>query len=537
MADISDRYARGLYDLGIRRSDRVAIWLPNCLEFAVAYWGNAKVGAASIPINTQFKAEEAHFVLADSEAKAIVAHANYKPILDQLWPRLPELNAAVYVEGHAPSEAEGFAARPGPEGAAGVLGFEQLLEQGARSLAHRGKAGLTFKYRVDAKKPAVFLYTSGTTGRPKGVMLSHHNIVSDAAAAAKVLPTGPQQIMLCCLPLFHSFGQLVFLPFAVTGGAAVVILERFIPQNVLQALATYECTFFAGVPSMYAVLLQVPKRQRPPVPKLTCCISGGAPMPLEIMETFEREYGVVISEGDGPTECSPVVSVNPLDGRPRKPGSVGIPLPGVKVKIFDDKDQELPPNEIGEIVVKGQNVMLGYHNLPDDTREAMRGGWFHTGDLGKIDEDGYIWIVDRKKDMIIVGGQNVYPREIEELLYSHPKVAEAAVIGISDDLRGEAPKAIVVLKPGQQATPAEIMAYVRPRLANYKLPRATEFRESLPKSATGKILKRELIDPRKLPSLVSLRVRQLADEVYPPPAGKSRRTRSRTRLPRPPASQ
>jgi long-chain acyl-CoA synthetase len=475
MADISDRYARGLYDLGVRRGDRVAIWLPNCLEFMVAYWGNAKLGAISVPINTQLKAEEARFVLADSEAKAIVAHANYKPILEGLWARLPELNTAVYAEA-----------------APGVLSFEQVLERGARSLAQKGRAGLSFKYRVDSKKPAVFLYTSGTTGRPKGAMLSHHNIVWDAAAAAKILPTGPRQIMLCCLPLFHSFGQLVFLPFAVTGAAAVVVLDRFIPQNVLQALAAYECTFFAGVPSMYAVLLQVPKRQRLPVPKLTCCISGGAPMPLEIMAAFEREYGVVISEGDGPTECSPVVSVNPLDGRPRKPGSVGIPLPGIKVKIFDDQDRELPPGEIGEIVVKGQNVMLGYHNLPDDTRDAMRGGWFHTGDLGKIDEDGYIWIVDRKKDMIIVGGLNVYPREIEEILYSHPKVAEAAVIGVRDELRGEVPKAIVALKPGQQATSAEIMAYLRPRLANYKLPRAVEFRESLPKSATGKILRREL---------------------------------------------
>jgi long-chain acyl-CoA synthetase len=474
MGDITDRYARALYELGVRRGDRVAIWLPNCLEFIVAYWGNAKLGAVSVPINTQFKAQEAHYVLADSEAKVMVAHSCYQPVLEQLWPRLPELSTAVYVEGL-------------PD----LFSFEQLLDQGSRSLAQRGRAALSFKYRVDPQKPAVFLYTSGTTGRPKGAMLSHHNIVWDAAAAAKMLRVGPQQTMLCCLPLFHSFAQLVFLSFAVTGAAAVVVLDRFIPHNVLEALNTYKCTFFAGVPSMFAVLLQVPKHQRPSLPKIAYCISGGAPMPLEVLEAFEREYGVVISEGDGPTECAPVVSVNPLDGRPRKPGSVGLPLPGIKVRIFDEHDRELPPNEIGEIVVKGQNVMLGYHNLPDDTREAMRGGWFHTGDLGKIDEEGYIWIVDRKKDMIIVGGQNVYPREIEEVLYSHPKVAEAGVIGVPDELRGEAPKAIVALKPGQEATTAEIMAYLRPRLANYKLPRAVAFRESLPKSAAGKILKRD----------------------------------------------
>lgn len=476
-ADLTDRYARALYDRGIRKGDRVAIWMPNCIEFAVAYWGNAKLGAITVPLNVMFKADEAHFILDDARAKAIIAHSAYEPVINALWQRLPDLNLAIITSATDSTSH---------------TRFEELIQEGAKSLSERGSAGLIFKARVDPTRPAVFLYTAGTTGFPKGAMLSHNNLVADARSCSKVLPIGPGDGLLCCLPLFHSYAQMVFFVLAVFTGARVILLERFAPLPVLQAIARYGATLFCGVPAMFVALLHVPREQRPPVTSLRYCVSGAAPLPVEVLSAFEKEYGIPIAEGDGPTECGPVVSVNPLDGRMRKPGSVGLPIPGVQVKIFDEHDRELPPNEIGEIVVRGKNVMMGYYNRPDETREAMRGGWFHTGDLGKIDEDGYIWIVDRKKDMIIVGGHNVYPREIEELLYAHPKVAEAAVIGVPDPLRGEAPKALIVLKEGQQATASEIMAYLRPRLANFKLPRSVEFRQSLPKSHIGKILKREL---------------------------------------------
>jgi long-chain acyl-CoA synthetase len=475
--DLTDRYARSLYDMGIRRGDRVAIWLQNSIEFAVAYWGNAKLGAISVPLNVLFKPDEAYFILSDAKAKAIVAHAQYEPAITGLWQRLPDLNHAIVV-----GATEGTA----------HTRYEDLIEAGTRSLAQRGSRGLRFKYLVDSHKPAVILYTSGTTGFPKGAMLNHDNILFDARACTKVLPVGPADAMLCVLPLYHAYPQMIFLCFAVMTACRVVILERFVPSLVLEKVAQYGCTLFLAVPSMLSLLLQVPKDQRPPISSLRFCISGAAPLPLEVLEQFEREYGVAVAEGDGPTECGPVTCVNPLDGRPRKPGSVGLALPGVQIKIFDDHDRELGPNEIGEIVVRGKNVMLGYYNRPDETAEAMRAGWFHTGDIGKIDEDGYIYILDRKKDMIIVGGINLYPREVEELLYRHPKVAEAAVIGVPDPLRGEAPKALIVLRPGQQATGSEILNYLRPHLANFKLPRSVEFCESLPKSMTGKILKREL---------------------------------------------
>jgi len=475
--DLVDRYARGLYDVGIRRGDRVALWLHNSLEFAVAYFGNARIGAISVPLNVMFKPDEAHFILSDSKAKAIVAHAHYEPAITGLWQRLPELNRAVIV---------------GATDGTAYTRYEEMIETGARNLAQRGAAALRFKYLVDSGKPAVILYTSGTTGFPKGAMLSHDNILFDARGVTKVLPIGPADMILCALPLYHAYAQLIFLPFAVMAATKVVVLERFAPGPVLEAIAEYQCTIFLAVPPMIAMLLQVPKEQRPPVSSLRFCFSGGAPLPVELLEQFEREFGVPVAEGDGPTECGPVTCVNPLDGRPRKPGSVGLALPGVQIKIFDEHDRELARNEIGEIVARGKNVMLGYYNRPDETAEAVRGGWFHTGDIGKIDDDDYIYILDRKKDMIIVGGINVYPREIEELLYQHPKVAEAAVIGIPDPLRGEEPNALIVLKPGQQATAAEILNYLRPHLANFKLPRAVEFCESLPKSPTGKILKREL---------------------------------------------
>jgi len=278
---------------------------------------------------------------------------------------------------------------------------------------------------------------------------------------------------------------------ALYGGARFTCLEQFHPARVMEVVEKYGITILPGVPAMFAALVQYGAGKPETFKNVRLCVSGGAPMPVAIMEAFEKTFNTIIIEGDGPTECSPVTSVNPPNGV-RKVGTIGIPLPGVEMRIVDDDDNELPPNEVGEIVVRGENVMLGYHNQPEATAEAMRNGWYHTGDLGKVDEDGYFTIVDRKKDMLIVGGLNVYPREVEEVLYKHPAVADAAVIGAHDPLRGEEVVAVVVLKPGASATARELREYCRQNLANYKVPRRIIFRDMLPRSDTGKILKRLL---------------------------------------------
>jgi long-chain acyl-CoA synthetase len=477
LADLTDRYAKAMYDIGIRKGDRVAIWALNCPEFVIAYYGNAKLGAISVPINTMFTAEEAHYILADSEAKAIVAHSCYEPALHQIWQRLPELQHGVMI----PIESAETA----------FLSWTDLMRQGAEALADAPSSALDFKERPQAREVAVYLYTSGTTGHPKGAMLSHRNLIWDAEACHRVIPLDESDVCVCVLPMFHSFAQQVYIIFGIRYGTSVVILDRFVPATVLQALHECKATMFCAVPSMFAMLLQVPREQRPPITTLKYCIAGGAALPPKVYQGFKDEFGVPILEGDGPTECSPVVSVNPLRGE-QKVGSVGLPLPGVQVKIFDEHDREVRTGEIGEIVVKAPSVMVGYHNQREATREALRGGWMHTGDMGRVDEDGYLYIVDRKKDMLICSGMNVYPREVEEVLYQHPAVAEAAVVGMPDELRGEVPIAFVAPFPGKSVTERELLSFCRARLARFKVPRKIELRDQLPKTTTGKILKQDL---------------------------------------------
>ena len=293
--------------------------------------------------------------------------------------------------------------------------------------------------------------------------------------------------------MFHAFAETVCMLMPVFLGADIVIVEKFLPEKLLRTIQEKNVTFFAGVPTMYTALLNVKNRDQYDLSHLKLCLSGGAAMPQQTMKDFEETFNVTIIEGNGPTETSPVAYANPPKGI-RKSGSVGLPIPGTDVKIVDEDDNELPRGEIGEIAVQGDNVMKGYFKKPEATKKALRGGWFHTGDLGKMDEDGYIYIVDRKKDMINVGGMNVYPREIEEQLYKHPKILEAAVVATKDELRGEIPKAVVVLKEGETATEREIRTYCMEYFANYKIPKLVDFVDELPKGATGKIDKKELRD-------------------------------------------
>jgi long-chain acyl-CoA synthetase len=337
---------------------------------------------------------------------------------------------------------------------------------------------------------AVCLYTSGTTGRPKGALLSHRNLVANLESFRAVLHVTQDDVFLAALPLFHAYGGTVLFLEPLSVGATIVLEPRFVPETILRAMVEQRVTFFAGVPSMYAVLAAMP-RSAVDLSALRLCVSGGAPLSVEVAEAFEARYGLPIYEGYGPTECAPVLTVNPPLGK-RKLGSVGPPIPQVELRVVDEHGTLLPVGEIGEIVARGPNVMQGYLNRPAATAEVLRDGWYHTGDLGRVDEDGYYYIVDRKTDLILVGGLNVYPREVELVLGNHPAVAEVAVIGIPDPVRGEVPKAFVIPRDEQQIAVQDLLQWCRQRLANYKVPRSIVVVPDLPRTVTGKILKAEI---------------------------------------------
>jgi long-chain acyl-CoA synthetase len=339
---------------------------------------------------------------------------------------------------------------------------------------------------------AVILYTSGTTGRPKGAELSHFNMFFNAyISAEKVIGLGEDEVGLAALPLFHSFGQTCVMNTQIYGGGTITLLPRFEPQKALEVMARDGVTVFAGVPTMYFYLLNFPGADQYGLSALRRCVSGGSAMPVEVMRAFNQKYNVTILEGYGLSETSPVASFNQLD-RPPKPGSIGRPIWGVEMRCVDSEGRAVPAGELGEIAIRGHNVMKGYFRRPEATAEALRGGWFHSGDIARMDDDGYVFIADRLKDMIIRCGLNVYPREIEEVLQTHPAVSLAAVIGVPHEEHGEEVMAFVIRKAGATLEADELIAWSRETMAAYKYPRAVEFVDALPMTATGKILKREL---------------------------------------------
>ncbi len=344
----------------------------------------------------------------------------------------------------------------------------------------------------------MILYTSGTTGQPKGAELTHANLASNTEVmCTDLINLRPTDVIFGGLPLFHAFGQTCTLNAAVASGACLTLLPRFAPGEALQILAAHRVTVFAGVPTMYVALLGYPDRAAYDLSALRLCVSGGAAMPVEVLRGFEAAFGCLVLEGYGLSETSPVASFNHPD-RPRKPGSIGTPIRGVQMRVVDSGGLEVPQGDVGEIVIRGHNVMKGYWRRPDETAKAIPDGWFRTGDLGRVDKDGYFEIVDRKKDMIIRGGYNVYPREIEEVLYEHPAVAEAAVIGLPHPALGEEVGAAVVLKPGAGVTAEEVREHVKSQVAAYKYPRKVWIVDALPKGPTGKIVKREIVPPAGL---------------------------------------
>ena len=470
----ASQVAGGLRELGLRPGDTVALTCPNIPFFPIAYHGILKAGCVVVPLNVLLKRREVAYHLRDSGARAFVCF---------------EGNPAVPMgeEGHAAfsetDTCEHFLVATADPAAANPFPAGRTLGQ----LMHGQAPG----FEPVPRRPddtAVILYTSGTTGQPKGAELTQFNMFFNAVDTARMLRYSPDDRGLVTLPLFHSFGQTVMMNALLHAGGTMVMLPRFDPSAAAGLMVSEGVTVFCGVPTMYWALLQRAKDKEIP---LRVCVSGGAALPLAVLREFEDTFGAPILEGYGLSETSPVACFNQLEFE-RRPGSIGKPVWGVTMRVVDEQDQDLPPGEVGEIVIRGYNVMKGYLGRPEATAEAMRGDWFHTGDLGRRDEDGYFHIVDRTKDMIIRGGFNVYPREVEEMLLDHPAISMAAVIGVPHPSHGEEIKAFVVLDEGAEAAEADLVAWARDTMAAYKYPRQFEIRETLPMNATGKILKRDL---------------------------------------------
>ncbi|MCW2802474.1 MAG: putative long-chain fatty-acid--CoA ligase [Propionibacteriaceae bacterium] len=455
----SARFATVLTDHGVGAGDRVALIMPNVGYFPVAYYAILRLGAIVVPMNPLLKAGEIAFGWEDSGAKVAV-----------VFPMFAE-------------EATKAASTTGTDVILTTLGEFDTLLAGTEPTAEVAQRG--------SSDTAVILYTSGTTGTPKGAELSHANLSSNVMTSLETLmPLAPGDVVFGGLPLFHSFGQTVGLNAAIAGGACLTLLPKFDGEAALEIVQRDRVTVFLGVPTMYMGLLAVKEPGRFDTSTLRVAASGGASLPVEVLRGVERTFGFLLLEGYGLSETSPIASFNHPD-RPTKPGTIGTPIRGVEFELWDADGQPVDDGEIGEIVIRGENVMKGYWNRPDATAEAMRGGWFHSGDLATRDADGYYAVVDRLKDMIIRNGFNVYPREIEEVLYTHPDVAEAAVFGVPDPQHGEEIAALVTLREGGAVTEDELRDWVKERIAVYKYPRIIRF-GPLPKGPTGKILKRAI---------------------------------------------
>jgi long-chain acyl-CoA synthetase len=471
-------FAVGLRRLGVQRGEHVALMMPNIPAFSIAYYALHYLGCPVVPLNVSFTVDELTYHLQDSDAVALIV---WEDVLGIAKAAAARSAACRYVIGTR-SELSSAAEDGGwPDG---VHDFADMVR--------RSEPGLELP-DTQPEDTAVILYTSGTTGRPKGAELTHFNLLYNAEYTARsIVPMTGKTVALCTLPLFHSFGQTVIQNAVLSAGGSIILLQRFDAERALLLMQRHRVDLFAGVPTMYFALLSHPSASERDLSSLTYCISGGAPMPVEVMRAFNDRYGVQILEGYGLSETSPVASFNLLD-RPTRPGSIGVPISRVEFKLLDDKGAMVAGARApGELCIKGPNVMKGYYKRSDATAESIREGWFSTGDIAERDEDGFYYIVDRKKDMILRGGYNVYPREIEEVLYGHPAVLEAAVIGVPNERLGEEVKALLVLKTGTSASPEDMISLCKERLAPYKIPRFIEFRENLPKTATGKILKREL---------------------------------------------
>ncbi len=479
----ANQVANLLASLGVEPGDKVALTCPNIPYFPIAYYGILKAGAVVVPLNVLFKRREVAYHLTDSQARAYLCFEG----TDDL-----PMGAEGYAGFEKVEACEHFVVITADPSAGSPLGGAPTLGQRVADQPVTFASALT-----EATDTAVILYTSGTTGRPKGAELSHANLVLNCVANERLFGRHPDghDVYLATLPLFHSFGQTVVMNTGFGLGGTLVMLPRFAAAQALALMQSEGVTFFAGVPTMYWALLGALDESvdvEALAGRLRVAVSGGSSLPVEIIKDVKARLGVQIQEGYGLSETSPVATFNPPEREPRA-GSIGTPIWGVECKLVDPEWRELgEPDAVAEIAIRGHNVMKGYYRRPEETAAVMRDGWFRSGDLARRDEDGYYYIVDRAKDMIIRGGFNVYPREVEEVLMTHPAVSLAAVIGVPDPALGEEVKAIVIKSPGDATSEAELVAWARGQMASYKYPRVVEFRDQLPMTATGKILKREL---------------------------------------------
>ncbi|MDR7394386.1 MAG: long-chain fatty acid--CoA ligase [Armatimonadota bacterium] len=492
-----DRFAAGLQRLGVGRGTAVSLHLPNCPQFVVAYYGILRAGGVVVPHNPLYTEPEVAHQLLDSGAEVAVTLTLFYPRVAAAA-RQARVREVVFTALHefmgpvarlvyplkARREGQWVDVRPEP----GVRPFGELLREGAPQ-----------PVPVSPEDPAAYLYTGGTTGVPKAAVLTHRNLVANLLQAASWDPQlrPGQEVALAALPLFHSYGMTSVLNFSMWLGATVVLVPRFDPKLVLDAVRRHRPTLFHGVPTMYIALLNTPELKRVSFRSVRAGISGAMGLPREVQRQWEAVTGGRLVEGYGLTEASPVTHCNPLYGV-RKEGSIGIPVPDTDARVVDpETGAPLPPGEVGELEVRGPQVMRGYLNRPDETAQVLHDGWLRTGDMARMDEDGFFYIVDRKKEMINVGGLKVFPREVEEVLYRHPAVREAAAIGVLDPVRGEVVKAFVALKEGQHATEHELVEFCRQHLAPHKVPRAVEVRPQLPKTLIGKVLRRALAEEER----------------------------------------
>ncbi|MCW4007571.1 MAG: long-chain fatty acid--CoA ligase [Candidatus Bathyarchaeota archaeon] len=488
---LADQFAAALVALGVKKGDRVAVFLPNTLQFIIAYYGSLKVGALLTAISPLHREREVEYQLKDAEAETIVA-------LDTLYPIVENVRRKTKLKNIIVTSADEYtnktSAAPISIEKPNVYRFQELLSE--------GKKAKPPKVHIDPEEDlAALQYTGGTTGTAKGAMLTHMNLVSNTVAFAAWIKGSGKDTFLAALPLFHIYGMTTSMNVPVYLAAKMVLLPRFEPVTALEAIQRHRVTVFCGVPTMYSLLLANPALGNFDLTSIRVCISGASPLPPQVQKRFMEVTGGFLAEGYGLTEASPVSHCNPVDKTMRtvRLGSIGLPLPDTDARIVDVETGEktLEAGETGELAVKGPQVMKGYWRRPEETARVLRGGWLLTGDIARMDEDGYFYITDRKKDLIKYKDYSVYPRELEDVLYEHPAVRLCAVVGKPDPLVGEIPKAFIVLKDGAKASETEIMEFVKEKVAPYKMIREVEFRKELPISAAGKVLRRMLQEEEK----------------------------------------
>ena len=505
---LSDAFALALMRFGVKKGDRVALLLPNVPQFVIAYYGALKAEAIVVPTNPLYTERELEHQLADSGSQTLVALDIFYPKIKNVWNKtglrrviltgvqdyLPWLKKTLYP---IKAKKEGLWIRV--EKTPSVCDFMKLIRENNPDLEHPWFRSLYARLQRESESPAQLQYTGGTTGLAKGAILTHNNLVANVWQCRKWmldLKAG-EEIFLGVIPFFHVYGLTACMNVGVSLGATLVLLPKFKTEDVLKAIQKYKTTVFPGIQAMYLAINGNPETRKYNLKSIKYCISGAGPLHQEVQEKFESITGAMVVEGYGLSEASPVTHVNPFSRISRKIGSIGLPLPGTDAKIVDlETGSELGPNQPGELLIKGPQVMQGYWHKPEETAETLKDGWLHTGDIAVMDENGFFNIVDRKKDMIKTGGENVYPREVEEVLFRHPKIKEAVVVGLPDPekFRGEIIKAYIILKENESPCEQEILNFCSRELAKFKIPRIIEFRKELPKTIVGKVLRRVLVE-------------------------------------------